>query len=184
MSANHREKFGLSVWILGLLLTSRSFSFALPGAPPEPMTQRRINEAAAILDRTRRAIIEDTGLRRAGEPLNIYLGRIVSALSGERPDQSHRRLESYVAALEQGATQTAPFRTHAALRDSSAANVANWHHAGTALNALPGRILNLRRVWQTTRGNGGVSSPEMLTALTQALRTVLTALDALRDARP
>jgi hypothetical protein len=167
---------------------------------PGAFTQRRINEMAAALERAHDALVEETGLRQNGETLEAYLARLAAPLPGEKPDRRKARIDAYVAALAKATLATAPARRMPALRDADAENQRLWHRITQSLAHLPLRIRHTEAAWQREQkfaGNpksvtphvplrltSGSSVNTLAVELSQTLRTLNEALDALRDARP
>ncbi|HLJ55516.1 MAG TPA: hypothetical protein VKT77_10800 [Chthonomonadaceae bacterium] len=146
------------------------------------VTQTRINEYAGVLLRARRAIVEDTGLRRPDERIEAYVARISRPMPAESAGETARRLEAYVAAIERLHAPGALCTTMPALRDMSAANSARWRaavHASAELDAEGRRLSALRR-----NAEGTARDVPMAKELTRALLLVKTAFEALRDVRP
>ncbi len=166
----------------------------LPGRsqPAATITQHRINELAAALERGRYALVEDVGLRGPNETLDAYLTRLIAPLPGEKPNRWKTRLESYVAALTRATEETATGRHIPALRDTGADNRRLWQRASQDLSHLPDRLTRLQAAWkdaQKTANDGGKSPapgrPQPLEAqFAQMLRFLNDALEALRNARP
>lgn len=166
-------------------------------APPSaraagPFPQRRINEFAATLERARRALIEETGLRPPGEPMARYLTRLAQPLPGEKPEAFRTRIESYLTLLAKAADETASIRRMPSLRDRSPANVATWQRASRALGFLPERIAKLREAWrkpmaEQNRPPSASRSKlpnQAASELDEALHLVIVGADDLRDALP
>jgi hypothetical protein len=147
-----------------------------------PLTQRRINEWAAALLRARSAIVEETGLRRVGEPLNVYLIRIAHPLPGENPASRQRRLTGYVDALAAAVQATAELRRLPELHAADPANLQVWQRAVRDLAQLPDQVHRLREAGlaaSTLR-----PSRRFDLQLTECVALVLGAFAALRDAQP
>ena len=70
--------------IAGLAILSLIWPGSAGAQSATPFTQRRINEVAAALERARRALLEDTRLRRPGERLPDYLHRIAAPFGLDR----------------------------------------------------------------------------------------------------
>jgi hypothetical protein len=152
---------------------------------PLPLTQPRINEFAAALDRVVRALVDDTGLRRPQEPLPTYLNRIAIPLPKETPSQYVSRTEGYLRSLEQASQATAPLRRLPPIQDTNPANRARWRRLTHTLSLLPRRIAKLRAAWKRESRHSPKPVPKTLgQEFAQTLNIVLSARDGLRDARP
>ncbi len=184
------------LWWVSLLCCLSSQWGALAQPHGTALTQRRINELAAVLQRARLALIEDTGLRRPQEPLPAYFSRIVGVGYGEAAPARVARIEGYIAALARAAQDTASIRQVPGLRNNDAANLQCWQRAVHALTLFPTRITKARAAWHDLRReetrNWQSSKMEVVAApyrrlgaeLTQAVELLLVAYNALRDARP
>lgn len=160
----------------------------------ERLTQRRINEFAAALEQARFVLVEGTGLRRKGEPLQPYLHRISQPLPSETLTAYLTRISRYVDALAAAADATAPLRHSPPLSDGSMENQAVWRRSMRALSLLPARIRKLRTAWRTIRTlivhpsaasrSNVPAPPQMDVELTRTLELELSAFSALRDALP
>jgi hypothetical protein len=152
---------------------------------PPPLTQPRINEYAAALDRAVRTLVDDTGLRQPQEPLPAYLNRIVVPLPKETPSQYVARIEGYLRSLEQATRATAPLRRLPPLLDTAPTNQARWQRLTHTLSLLPRRIAKLRAAWKRESRHSPKPVPKTLgQEFTQTLDMALSARDGLRDARP
>jgi hypothetical protein len=165
-----------SLLLLGLE-AGRTVASPPVAAPP---TQRRINSYASALSAARREIVDETGLRRAGEPLPAYLTRVLRPLPGEPQRGFTRRLDRYAQALEQAADATAPLRTVPQVADRSAANLHVWDHAARLLRALGIQAAALRA---SASGAARDEAAERR-AIAQGVTLAALALDDLRDALP
>jgi hypothetical protein len=173
----------------GLLLAAVCLLWRRSGvmgqAATPSLTQRKINEMAATLERARLALIEDTGLRQAQEPLPIYLNRLVLPQSGEARVAYNARIEGYLKALGRTIAATAPARHAIDPRHADAANRQCWQRATQALNLLPLRMDKLQRAWREAKERDRTTGTvELGPELTQTLGLVIAAYSALRDARP
>jgi hypothetical protein len=149
------------------------------------VTQRRINEWAAALERARFAIVEDTRLRQPHETLDSYLKRIAQPLPGEPPAAYDRRITGYLDALSAAVDATEPARRMPALKDESLSNRQVWQRAVRDIGLLPKRVRLLRSAWQATwHLLSGRSVHSFGAELAQTLDLVLAAFASLRDARP
>lgn len=177
--------------------TRRSFAaFALlflcgacPAQAPISVTQRQINEQAAALERARRAVAEDSGMRRPGEPLNGYLARLSVPSAHEAPAAYRKRIEGYLALFHRAAEATASARSvPTKLKDSSAGNRRTWETTSRALGFLPKRTETLSLAWRPLQSASAGAGPEdrkrFASELSETMHLVITGLDGLRDARP
>jgi hypothetical protein len=176
----------------GILIGAALLSGSMPctaqekGKTPSPLTQQRINEFAAALDRAVRTLVDDAGLRHPQEPLPAYFKRIVVLLPTETPTQYGVRLEGYLRNLEQSAQATGSLRKTPPLQDTTPANQARWQRIVHTLSLLPARIKKLRAVYRRERSHKlPANAPRTLAQeFHQTLILVLSARDNLRDARP
>lgn len=133
---------------------------------PAPLTQYRINEFAANCLTCEMAF---TGLKGLPKP-------------GETATQFAARMESYLEALEQVATGTAPLRLAASLNDNHPDNLARWQRISRAVAGLPSMARQARKAWHDYK----LGSP--LHAVGQKLMAGLISVQSLlinlRDARP
>lgn len=179
-------------WTLALLLSTLSGLAPIAArSQTVSITQHRINEVAASLERAHHILIEDVGKRLSGEPLPSYLTRLTAPLPAETPAQRKARVDSYITALAQAATQSASLRRMPALNDTSAGNRVLWQRAVQALNELPGCVSKLRVAWRHDQEKPPVKpgaqekpSEAFIPLLSRAVWLVTTALGNLRDAQP
>lgn len=159
---------------------------ARAGAPAASrMTQRRINDIAAVLERGRRALLEEPHLRQPGETLPNYLNRIAGPLPHETPATYRTRVEGYLKALERVSEETAPARQMPALHSADAANQNLWRHAGRDLGYLPKRMTLTQAAWKLAQNRPDPAAVTALGAqLDQTLQLILDAYARLRDAQP
>src|SRR5579871_6667911 len=202
-ATNFRQLNRFRSSLTGVLLALCSLMpYRIAAGPQQsaPLTQRRINEYAASLQRARLALIEDTGLRRPQEPLTAYFARIVAACPGETAQTYAARIRGYVAALLMAAKETTPLRAMPALGDNDAANREQWLRTVKALRLLPLSIGQARATWQRLQKQtppvnrqdrpssnlaiDSVAGRRLGAELTQATELILVAYNALRDARP
>jgi hypothetical protein len=157
------------------------------------LDQRRINEVAASLQRAHQVLIEETGLRREGEHLEIYMARIAAPLPGEAEGRYRDRIETYLTAIRSAEQATQAFRVVPALRDNSPANRTLWLNASRFLSDLPVRVSKTQAAWQNARlESARPKSPsekkpafqKLGQELSETLRVVKNASDALRDVHP
>jgi hypothetical protein len=149
------------------------------------VTQHRINEMAAVLDRARVALLEDTGLRQDGETLPGYLHRIAAPLPGEKPPAYRTRLEGCLNALAQATDATAPIRRIPTLQEAGEANRLLWQKIARSVGYLPRRMVKLHAAWKETLSKPNAASCSALgTEMTLTLTLMIVALNDLRDARP
>jgi hypothetical protein len=161
----------------------------LPGAAQAQgvyyVTQHRINEMAAALERARVALIEETGLRQDGETLPGYLHRIAAPLPGEKPASYRIRIEGCLNALAQATDATAPIRRVPALQEAGEANRVLWQKIARSVGYLPRRMVKLHAAWKETLSKPNAADYSALgTELTQTLTLMIVALNDLRDTRP
>lgn len=163
---------------------------ALPAAAqsgPVSLTQRRINEIAAALERAHYALIEGTGERHSGELLPEYFARLMAKLPQETPAQHKARIERYLDALTRVTAASAPLRRLPALSDNSAGNRQVWQRAVQALAELPALTAKLRAEWPhelPKLSTPAVKPDSFDSELARAVWLVTTALSNLRDAQP
>jgi len=149
------------------------------------VTQHRINEMAAALDRARVALLEEPGLRQEGETLPGYLHRIAAPLPGEKPASYRIRIEGYLDALAQATDSTAPIRRVPALQEAGEANRLLWQKIARSVGYLPRRMVKLHAAWKETLSKPSAAGYSTLGAeLTQTLTLMIVALNDLRDTRP
>jgi len=166
------------------------FLVALPAAAqnsPASLTQRRINEIAAALERAHYQLIEGTGARHSGETLPDYFAHLMAKLPQETPAQHKARIEGYLAALSRVTSASAPLRRMPVLNDNSARNRQVWQRAVQALAELPGYTSRLRTEWphEAQKLSSPAAKPDSFDSeLAHAVWLVTTALSALRDAQP
>jgi hypothetical protein len=172
-----------------LLLLIIAFCGTRTQANPIKITQKQINTLAASLDRARRAIVEETGLRQNGEKIPAYLERIASPLPGENTTRYRQRLNSYLSALDQAASETRLARLSPILTDTSPENRERWNRLTRSLSYLPTKTAKMRRVWLSTQGTiekstttGQPKTPAR--DLLETLILIVRTFDDLRDARP
>ena len=152
-------------------------------------TQRAINELAAPVELARRVMLEEAGLRQPNEGLSVYVRRIALPLSSESIAAYKRRITHYLYLLTRSAQAVLPVHTVLALRDTSAANRAQWNHLLQVLPILPARIHKTEAAWQ--RAQKGTQPLEVRvkhthfdTELEETMQVILAASNGLRDARP
>ncbi len=149
------------------------------------VSQRKINEMAASLDRCRRTLIETPAIRQQGETLPAYIQRISAPLVGESKTGYLKRVSSYVRALARTANETASFRVPPTLKHADAANQSLWQRATRDISYLPKRMDHVAAAWSHAEQH---TEPEQTKALaTEILETVQLMIDAytnLRDAAP
>jgi hypothetical protein len=177
--------------VLYCLLPQRVTAEPMDG---EALSQRRINELAASLQRARLALIENTGLRRPQEPLLAYFLRIVEIGSGEADQAYQARIKGYMETLTVAEKDTASLRTLPTLRHNAPANQRQWQQAIGALHLLPARIQKIRALWQALQQKERAQQQEQANRqspyrrlgmeFTQAMELILVAYNALRDAEP
>lgn len=157
------------------------------------LDQRRLNELAASLQKAHRALIEETRLRREGEHLEVYMARIAAPLPNENQDRYRARVERYLAAIRQAEQATHTYRAVPVLSDRSPGNVTLWKNACRLIADLPVRVTKTQAEWRTVQAEERRAHPpaekdRAIQAfgleLTETLRLVKDASDALRDARP
>ena len=154
-------------------------------------TQRGINEMAATVEAARRALLDDAGLRKPGEALTPYLRRIALPLPAESRANYLARINGYLALLEQSAAATKTARALPALRDGSAANMAEWKRTVGALQYLPARLQKTERAWNMTHylvsnldSAPSVPSTHFDREMEQTVQIVIAANEGLRDVKP
>jgi len=151
------------------------------------LSQRKINEMAAALETARLALIEDTGLRRPGEPLAAYFDRVIQPQAGEPLVACALRVQGYIDSLSRAADATAAGRHLVAVDHTGTANRLSLRRAAQALSLLPVRVDKLKRAARhasQTSHFGTVSYHHWLGAqFNETLELVLAAYSALRDAR-
>ena len=162
---------------------------ALPAAcstAAQPVAQRHINELAAALLRAHRTLIEEAGLRRDGEHLDAYMGRIALPLPSESDARYRAREESYVSALERAGAASLTCTSVPVLRDTSAANIGIWNQVVKATVRLPNETARVRVAWTACRHSSSVHSgaKRLGNEMTRTMLVIKTAYDALREAHP
>jgi hypothetical protein len=149
------------------------------------VSQRRINDYAAALERCRRSLLVEPSLRTIGETLPAYISRVTSPLPHEDRPHYQSRLNSYIDALELAAESTVPARSIPPLRDSSSANSTLWRRAARDLGYLPKRMVQVRAMANTAFSNpDAVRYHAVGSEILTTLQLVLDAYNNLRDARP
>ncbi len=143
--------------------------------------QRRINEAAASLERARRAILETPRLRRGKEDLSAYFGKIFSPGAG-RPVLM-KDWKPFAAALERAAHETVGYRKLPPLLDTSSQNRKWWEGAVSALGRLPQKIQEIKAAGQKKPDASG-GNEALAKAFASTLLVLIEARDGLRNARP
>lgn len=166
----------------GILICALLFCGLAAQAQPR-LTQRRINAMAAALERVQYGILQDARLRRAGEPLNAYLDRLVLPLSGESAAQYRQRIEGYLHLIARAIQETATCGTLSALEDKSDANEKIWAKAQQRWRLLPARLRKTRAAWNRQRTDAPDPKP-LSVELEQTLRLALALKNDLRNARP
>jgi hypothetical protein len=149
------------------------------------ITQRRVNDASAAIERCRRGLLETPGLRRKSEPLPAYLYRMAAVLPGENVAVYRSRCASYVEMLSRASEDTAFVREVPRLVDSGAANSGLWRRAARDFSYLPKRIEHVRNAWRAASASQSAANTHAFGA--EILQTLLLMIDAdnnLRDARP
>jgi hypothetical protein len=149
------------------------------------VTQHRINEMAAALERARVALLEEPGLRQEGETLPGYLHRLAMPLPGEKPSSYRTRIEGYLNALAQATDATASIRRVPTLLEAGEANRLLWQKIARSVGYLPRRMVKLHAAWKETLSKPNAAGFSALgTEMTQTLALMIVALNDLRDARP
>lgn len=152
-------------------------------------TQRAINEVAAPVELARRVLLEEAGLRQPNEGLSDYVRRVALPLSGESSTAYKRRIAHYLTLLARSAQAALPVHTVPALRDTSAANRAQWEHLLQVLPILPARVHKTEAAWQQAQKGAQplevrVKHAHFDTELEETMQVILAASNSLRDARP
>ncbi len=152
------------------------------------LTQRRINDYSAALEKCRRSLLVSPGLRKQGETLPAYILRIAARLPGEDSAGYLKRENSYIDILQEASDSTASARVVPALKDTSAANVTLWKRAARDLGYLPKRMAQVRSAEgsasvQPAAQHGG-PAPALATEMLTTIQLVIDAFSNLRDARP
>jgi hypothetical protein len=149
------------------------------------LTQRRVNDYSAALERCRRSILVSPGLRGQIEPLPAYISRVSARLPGEDTYHYQIRVRSYIAAIEAAAESTASARMLPTLKNNSVANLSLWRRAVRDLGYLPKRIVQVRSAEQSAIHDPGASTAKSLASeLLITIQLILDAYSNLRDARP
>lgn len=156
-----------------------------PALAAQRVSQNRINEWAASLLRAHRALIDEPGLRRNGERLDLYLQRIAAPLDGETDEKWRARMRTFAAALTQAAGTGRLCLAAPALRDASPENAAAWRRAVRASAALPGSCARALAAIQSAGDTPSVARRRLVgLELTRTMYVVKDAFEALREARP
>jgi len=155
-------------------------------AQPAPsITQRHINDYSAALERCRRKLLIDPGIRLHDEPLPAYILRISARLPGEDVPHYKTRLSAYVDALASATDSTASLRSLPALKSSSASNTALVMRASRDLSYLPKRMERVRLAAKAATANNGAAPAKALASeMLTTIQLILDAYSNLRDARP
>lgn len=150
----------------------------------QAITQRRINEMAATLQRAQKALIEETRLRKNNEYLDKYFARIALQLPGEKLDRYDSRIEGYLHSLSDAEKTTRELHAQPTLHDKSDGNRKLWEVVSVSLSSLPVKMEKLKLSWKQTKSVASGKGSSLGAELTQTLRFIKTAYDALRNARP
>jgi len=149
------------------------------------VSQRRVNDYAASLERCRREILETPHLRLAGEPLPAYLARVCTLLPGEAKTAYLNRVSGYVRSVAIAVDSTESARVLPTLKHADSSNLALWTRAVRDLGYLPKRMTFVRAAW---RGAELQTDPahcsELATQMLQTLQLMIDAYSNLRDAEP
>ena len=149
------------------------------------ISQRHINEIAAVLEQTRNTVVEDGGLRHDGETLPGYLRRAAAKFPGEKPAQREARIEGYLKALAQATEATASIRRLPALQDDNETGRALWVRITRTVGFLPRRMVKLRAAWRDAIAKPTAATTDALgNELSQTMALVMVALRDLRYASP
>ena len=152
--------------------------------PGKPVTQAKINDYAAAIERCKRELLESPHLRIRGETLPVYMNRICGVLPAESRTQYLHRVAGYVRSMEHAVEATDGGRIVPTLVHADAANTAHWARISKDLGYLPKRMDHVRDAWRIAEhapdGNGAQLGSEMA----ETLQLMLDAFGHLRDAAP
>ena len=178
-------KYVRSLLVGALLIGGIGSTSAAGGQARNPITQRRLNDYSAALEKCRRSLLDTPGLRNPGETLPLYILRIASRLPGEDSAHYQKRENSYVDILGEAADSTASARMVPALKNTSAANVTLWRRAVRDLGYLPKRMVQVRSSASSVSAkSGGPAAKALASEMLTTLQLVIDAFANLRDARP
>ena len=159
-------------------------------AQPQPtMTQRRINELAAMVEQAQALLMEAPKLRKPNEPLAIYLKRLLHPLPSETAEGYKVRVQGYLQMFEQLAEATSVARKLPNLAHQTQENRLVWRKLNDAMNAIPAQSQKLRALWKATlqapKPNAKASTLARLNAETLMMVAILAkARQQLRVALP
>jgi len=154
--------------------------------PGKPVSQAKINDYAAAIERCRRDILESPHLRNRGETLPAYMNRICASLPAESRTQYLHRVAGYVRSMEQAVEATEGGRIVPTLVHADAGNTAHWARISKDLGYLPKRIEKVRDAWRAAEHASDLSTTgaKLGSEMAETLQLMLDAFGHLRDAAP
>lgn len=147
------------------------------------ISQKQINEMAALFLQVRRDILENGRIRKPGETVPAYCQKIAKPLQAETNEFYLLRLSFYDKSLNRLIDKKLDFSNRPKLIDTSPENVVIWDHMCRQLKYLPARLRKVHQAIEfAKKKNSDLIANELSKQLLVTIQFNIGIYDLLRDA--